>query len=214
MQRSDNIGALAKATAQAQGKMKAAAKDSANPFFKSKYADLASIWEACRDALAESGLAVFQPARTEGAKVTVTTLLAHADGEWLSEDLTVTAKEESPQAIGSAITYARRYGLAAMVGVAPEDDDGEMAHSRDTPTTKQERPPAAPRPPIKTPEEGVADVVKKRRMLTAQRINKSGVKFERFVADALGAAKSSDKWTEDDLDKLEAQLAQTEDVKF
>src|SRR5512145_916936 len=98
--------------------MKGAAKDSANPFFKSKYADLASVWDACRDALADAGLAVFQPAKAEGAKVSVTTLLAHESGEWMADELTVTAKEESRQAVGSAITYARRYGLASMVGVA------------------------------------------------------------------------------------------------
>jgi hypothetical protein len=130
MHTSEQINELATALARAQGEIKGAAKDSANPFFKAKYADLASVWDACRAALTKNGLSVTQTATADGARVSVETRLLHASGQWLGDALTVSAKEESPQAIGSAITYARRYGLAAITGVAPEDDDGEAAQAR------------------------------------------------------------------------------------
>jgi hypothetical protein len=141
MERSESINELATALAVAQGVIEGAAKDSANPFFKSKYADLASVWDAIRAPLAENGLSVLQLPSAEGPKVTITTMLAHKSGQWIQSALTVTAKEDTPQAVGSAITYARRYALQSVVGVAPEDDDGERAQGRDTPTQK-----AAPKP--------------------------------------------------------------------
>ena len=156
MERSETINALAAALAAAQGKIENASKDSANPYFRSRYADLASIWDAIRGPLSEHGLAVVQPVRVEGSSVTVTTLLAHASGQWISSDLTMTAqrqmkdgggweKLDSPQAIGSCITYARRYALAAMAGVAPEDDDGEGAQGlRQEQQQRQAPAPSAP----------------------------------------------------------------------
>ena len=130
MNSSNSIGNLAKALSAAQGELKGAVKDANNPFFKSKYADLSSVWEACRAALAKNNIAVIQAPRANGATVSVTTVLAHESGEWAAEDLTATAKDDSPQSVGSTITYLRRYGLASMVGVAPEDDDAESAQPR------------------------------------------------------------------------------------
>jgi hypothetical protein len=124
---SSSLGSLAGALAKAQGEMEAASKANINPHFKSKYADLASVWDACRLPLSKHGLAVLQPVRADGPKVTITTLLVHASGEWISESLTMTAQQNTPQAVGSAITYGRRYGLSAMVGIAPDDDDGNAA---------------------------------------------------------------------------------------
>ena len=132
IRRSDSIAQLAAALAAAQGQMAGAAKDSVNPHFQSRYADLASVWDACREALSKNGLAVMQPVSTDGhQRVTVTTILAHKSGEWVERDLILTAQQATPQAVGSAITYGRRYGLGAMVGVAPEDDDAEAAEGRD-----------------------------------------------------------------------------------
>jgi hypothetical protein len=125
--RSASIAALAAALAKAQGEMEGAAKGNTNPHFKSKYADLASVWDACRGPLAKNGLAVLQPVSADGARVTVTTILAHSSGDWIEESLTMTAQQNTPQGVGSAITYGRRYGLASMVGIAPEDDDGNAA---------------------------------------------------------------------------------------
>lgn len=153
---SEGINELAAALAKAQGAIRGAAKDTANTFFKSKYADLASVWEACRGPLTENGLSVVQLPSAEGAKVTVTTMLAHASGQSITGHLTASAKDDSPQAVGSAITYLRRYGLQSMVGVAPEDDDGEAAQGRGQ--HQQERkangngghhePPAPPKRPV------------------------------------------------------------------
>lgn len=126
---SQTIGKLADALAKAQAEMEGASKDSTNPHFKSKYADLAAVRDACRP-LAKHGIAHLQPTKADGARVTVTTMLIHSSGEWIAEDLTLTAGQATPQAVGSAITYGRRYGLAAMVGIAPEDDDGEAAEGR------------------------------------------------------------------------------------
>lgn len=120
---------IAAALAAAQSEMTGAAKDAKNPHFGNKYADLASVVDACRP-LSKHGIAILQPTSADGNKVTVRTLLIHSSGEWVSSDLTMTAKDASPQAIGSAITYGRRYGLMAMVGIAPEDDDGEAAEGR------------------------------------------------------------------------------------
>lgn len=128
--KSESIKELATALSKAQAEIKGASKDTQNMYFKSRYADLASVWDACRDALTKNGLAVSQFPSADGPKVTVETILMHESGEWISRDLTITAKEDSPQAIGSAVTYARRYALAAVAGVAPEDDDGEAAEGR------------------------------------------------------------------------------------
>lgn len=144
--RSASIAALAGALAKAQGAMEGAAKGNVNPHFKSKYADLASVWDACRDPLSKNGLAILQPVKADGAKVTVTTLLVHSSGEWVEESLTMTAAQNTPQGVGSAITYGRRYGLASMVGIAPEDDDGNAASQpqgrRQQPEDEDQREPA------------------------------------------------------------------------
>jgi hypothetical protein len=131
MSRSESITGLAGALAKAQGEMRGASKDTTNPHFRSRYADLASVWEACREALTKHGIAVSQLPSADGPQVTVTTLLMHASGEWLSGELTVVAMDAKPQSVGSALTYARRYALSAMVGEAPEDDDGEAAQGRE-----------------------------------------------------------------------------------
>ncbi len=129
--RSAEIGKLAAALAKAQAQMSHAEKGNVNPHFKSRYADLASVWEACRSALTSNELAILQPVSTNEQRVTVTTLLVHSSGEWVSEALTMTALQNTPQAVGSTITYGRRYGLSSMVGVAPDDDDGNAASGRD-----------------------------------------------------------------------------------
>lgn len=140
MNRSDSIAALSAALAKAQSEMAGAAKDKTNPHFKSAYADLASVWEACRTALTKNGMAILQPVSAEDAKVTVTTILTHSSGEWISGELTMTAQQNTPQGIGSCITYARRYALSAMVGVAPEDDDGNAASAKNGQNSAQSMP--------------------------------------------------------------------------
>jgi len=132
MTTSEQIQELAAALSKAQGEMAGAKKDAANPFFKSKYADLASVWEACRGPLSKHGLAVLQSPHVDGVRVELDTLLTHASGQWIRGTVSATAKDDSPQALGSAITYLRRYALQSFVGVAPEDDDAEAAQGRQT----------------------------------------------------------------------------------
>ena len=127
---SEQINELAAALSKAQASITGALKDSANPFFKSKYADLASCWDACRKQLTDNGLSVIQTTDIVSDTVVVRTTLAHSSGQWVSGILPVKTKDESPQAQGSGITYARRYALAAIVGLAQIDDDAEAAQGR------------------------------------------------------------------------------------
>jgi hypothetical protein len=128
MEQSEQIDKLATALAKAQSEVEGAKKDSANPHFKSKYADLASVWLACREALTKNGLAIIQgPGRTENGVMSMTTQLVHASGQWVRETMSIPLQKQDAQGYGSATTYARRYALAAFVGVSPEDDDGNAA---------------------------------------------------------------------------------------
>lgn len=126
---SPEIGELAAALAKAQGQIKEAKRDRENPFFKSSYADLGSVWEACREALSSNGLAVIQTLSGYGK---LRTTLAHSSGQWIVSLYPINPVKDDPQGLGSAVTYARRYAMAAIVGVAPagEDDDAERAQGR------------------------------------------------------------------------------------
>jgi len=128
---SDNIADLAAALSKAQAQVKGAIKDASNPHFKSSYADLASVWDACREAITANGLSIVQaPSSGVDGVVCVTTRLLHSSGQWMEEALCCKPMKNDAQGVGSVITYLRRYSLAAMVGVAPEDDDGEGAVGR------------------------------------------------------------------------------------
>lgn len=126
---SESIKELAAALAKAQGEIGHANKDRLNPAFKARYADLASVLDACRDALATNSLAVMQPVSVAPGIVSVTTRIVHASGEWAECTIDIAPADMRAHAIGSAITYGRRYGLSSMVGVAPDDDDGNAASS-------------------------------------------------------------------------------------
>lgn len=132
MLKSEQINELSAALAKAQGQIEGAKKSSSNPFFKSKYADLAECWNTCREALTANEISVIQMPEeiNENGRLNITTMLAHSSGQYISSTLTMTVTKLDPQAIGSAITYGRRYALAAMVGLAQEDDDGEEAMAR------------------------------------------------------------------------------------
>lgn len=145
MNTSEQINELATALSKAQAAMSGAKKDSTNPHFKSAYADLASVWEACRDAITKQGLSVVQSPRLvsagEGAWIIeLETRLLHTSGQWLSDAIAVPLGQPTPQGVGSAVTYCRRYALAAFLGVAPEDDDAEGAMGRTMPSASQSHP--------------------------------------------------------------------------
>lgn len=143
MTHSESIQELATALAKAQAKIKGATKDSANPYFKSKYADLTSVWEACRAAITAEGLSILQTPRLAPPMadslpwtVEIETALLHSSGQWMRDTLGIPIEKIDAQGVGSAITYGRRYALAAFVGVAPEDDDGNAAVGSGKPAAK------------------------------------------------------------------------------
>lgn len=136
-QHSETVGKLFESLAKAQGKIESALKDKKNPFFKSSYADLTSIWDACRSPLSENGLAIIQTVEGTKAEPFLVTWLGHASGEWIKSKLPLLVMKQDPQALGSAITYARRYALSAIVGVCSDDDDGEKAMARNAKPAKE-----------------------------------------------------------------------------
>lgn len=115
------------ALAAAQAQMGKAIKDANNPAFRSKYADLASVMDACLPALNANGVAVYQPTIDDETGRFVETILAHESGETIKCRVPLIVQKNDMQGYGSAVTYARRYGLMCMAGIAPEDDDGNAA---------------------------------------------------------------------------------------
>lgn len=129
MRTSEEINEVAAALAQAQGVLRPAVKDAVNPAYKSKYADLAAVWEACREALPQFGLAVIQDVANLDGDVAVTTRITHKTGQWIElGPLLVPMARPDAHGLGSAISYGKRYALSAALGVvADEDDDGNAA---------------------------------------------------------------------------------------
>lgn len=128
MNQSEQINELAAALSKAQSEIQPALKDSVNPFFKSKYADLSSVWNACKEPLTKNGLSVLQTMDQKEGQLVLLTTLAHSSGQWIRSCLPILSAKQDAQSIGSAITYMRRYSLAALVGVTTdEDDDGNAA---------------------------------------------------------------------------------------
>jgi hypothetical protein len=124
------INELAAALAKAQAAINPAARESENPHLRSRYADLASVWEACRKALTDHGLSVVQMPEPLDGGVALRTTLLHTSGQSITGLLPLAFDPGKMQSLGSAITYARRYSLAAMVGVvSEEDDDGHQAQA-------------------------------------------------------------------------------------
>lgn len=141
MNKSESISILAASLIKAQKEIGGAKKDAKNPFFHSTYADLGAVMEACKNALNDNGIVVLQPIGSDEIGVYVETVLLHESGEFISDRMRISVKEENnPQAQGSAITYARRYSLQSMVFIPAEDDDGESAMKRSS------TPPVKPQP--------------------------------------------------------------------
>jgi hypothetical protein len=133
------VHALYAALAKAQGEMTGATKDAKNPHFKSQYATLASVVDVVRGPLSRHGIAWVQTVACEANTVSVETWLHHSSGGSLGCGVLVaSAKDSSPQAIGSTLTYLRRYSLMAALGVPAEDDDGESAQPRVQPIAPRE----------------------------------------------------------------------------
>lgn len=147
---------ISKALLEAQKEMGNALKESKNPFFKSSYADLNSIREACMPSLNKHGIVVLQPTAFIDGKNFIKTILLHESGESM-ESLTeiVYSKQNDAQSQGSGITYARRYGLQSFVNVGAEDDDGNKASQ-----AKKEEPPKQKAPLLATKIDDVNKALK------------------------------------------------------
>lgn len=131
MNKSEQINELASALNKAQAEMGGAVKDSSNPFFKSKYADLASVIEACKDELTKHGLSISQLVTSdEQGRSYVETVLMHSSGQWIASKMLLHLAKTDMQGLGSAISYARRYSLQSILNIPAVDDDGESAVER------------------------------------------------------------------------------------
>jgi hypothetical protein len=124
MKTSESIKTITPAFLEAQKKIKVAVKNAENNFFHNKYADLSAVIDACKKQLNDNGISVMQP--IDG--MSVETILIHTSGEWMSSLTPIVCKSQNdPQALGSAISYSRRYGLQSMVLIPADDDDGNSA---------------------------------------------------------------------------------------
>jgi hypothetical protein len=125
--KSEQINELVAALINVQKELKAVNKDAENPFFKSQYATLTAVWEAIREPLTKNNLTVIQTTKEAKDGVLLVTTLAHISGQYIQGELFMKPKEFTAQGVGSCITYARRYALAAILGVTQDDDDGNGA---------------------------------------------------------------------------------------
>jgi hypothetical protein len=154
MKTSESINKIAAALLAAQKEMGDATKGAKNPFFKSNYADLNAVREAAIPVLNDAGITVLQPTINTDGRNFVRTLLLHESGEFLSSDTEIVcAKQNDPQAHGSGISYARRYGLQAFLNIGAVDDDGEAAMGREPKSPAKKAPPAEAKAaaPVETP---------------------------------------------------------------
>jgi len=162
---SKSVGEIAGALSKTQGAMSGAFKDKSNPFFKSKYADLEAVWGVVREPLAANDLSVVQYVSKDGK--TMVTHLFHKSGEWMKGYWPFTPSKQDAQGMGAAGTYARRFGLAAILGIVQTDDDGHTAADRckhcgktektEEESAKQSSPTSSksnksPKPKISTPQ--------------------------------------------------------------
>ncbi|ABR91440.1 Hypothetical protein mma_2226 [Janthinobacterium sp. Marseille] len=128
MKTSESVKQLAPALLAAQKAITFASKDSTNPHFKNKYADLPAVVEAIKEALNNAGIVFIQtPSPSTANTLELTTRLMHESGEWLEDTATIPLPKNDPQGYGSALTYGRRYALAAITGLYQDDDDGNGA---------------------------------------------------------------------------------------
>ncbi len=141
MRSSENLNEIATALAKAQGAIINPGKDSTNPHFQSRYADLAAGLNAIRASLSSNGIAIVQATSMDGDVMMLETRLTHSSGQWIASDYPVCKFPTKHQEAGSALTYARRYSLFSMVGIAGDDDDGNEASKDATPAPQRKAAP-------------------------------------------------------------------------
>jgi len=142
MNKSETIAELSSALNKAQSEMSGAKKTAKNPFFKSNYANLEEVIHCIKEPFADNGLSFMQFPVTSDGFAGVETVILHSSGEWISGEFMLKCAKNDPQGMGSAITYAKRYGLQGACGIPSEDDDGNAATAK--PVAKK----AAPEKPI------------------------------------------------------------------
>lgn len=209
MQKSSDVDKLYEALAKAQGDMKAAVMDAKNPHFGSKYATLSAIQDAYRTPLSKQGLAVIQMVESDGSVYEITTTLGHSSGQWISSQFKLLVDKQTMQGLGSAITYARRYAVSAMVGiVSDEDDDGNVASQKQQPRPAARKLPEAsgtivPGGAIATnpKNEAPADLAQIKRIASIREDKKIGVQvFVKYLKDVYGVdSKTMRRWQADEI---------------
>jgi len=177
--KSESIAALSAALAKAQAEIENASKTANNPHFKSKYADLAEVLNTVRPVMSRHGIAIVQMPSFDSGLARVETLMTHNSGEWISNICSAPVSKQDAQGVGSAITYLRRYSLAAFAGIAQEDDDANAAvGQRQAPApTKPAEKPALPDDRFRAACDAIAagktsvQIVRSRYALTAEQDN-------------------------------------------
>jgi hypothetical protein len=191
MNKSEQINELASALAKVQANLKPAPFDATNPFFKSKYASLGSVIEVAK-VLSEHGLSYSQMPVSDGWNIGVENILMHESGQWISQTLLVPMDTDSKnpvQEAGKIITYARRYGLASMLGIySDEDNDGNDPKAHNVPerkTSVPERQPTADRPyaPVQL-KERLAEIAKTQKDANEKQMALLARKLEEELGDA------------------------------
>lgn len=218
--KSESIANLVKALSALQGELKDADKNALNPHFKSKYADLSEVLGNLRPLLAKNQLALSQFPSFENGIVSVTSLLAHASGEWIESTASAPATKQDVQGVGSAITYLKRYSAAAIVGMASadQDDDGNSVSTiqkvENKPIVKQEvkdfRPQTVDAAKIETIIQGYA------KALVIAGISEAQVNDKIEIARAVSKEKPFDAFSKEYGDKIVKlkSMVKTEDIPF
>lgn len=141
MKTSPTLAKIAPSLLAAQAEITWATKDSTNPHFKNRYADLQSVIEAIKPTLNKNGIFFSQhPTPSDAGTLGLTTILLHSSGEWIEDTAIIPLPKNDPQGYGSAMTYGRRYGLAAICGLFQSDDDGEAAKPAQMPVRDTQSP--------------------------------------------------------------------------
>lgn len=147
---SEEINELADALSKAQGLIDGASKDATNPFHKSRYADLHSVISCAKEPLAANNLSVVQQCQVIEGQTCLVTMLMHKSGQWVKSVMPLVTTKTDAQSMGALLTYYRRYGYSALIGISAVDDDGESAMDRKPPvreSANKEKPVEAPKPP-------------------------------------------------------------------
>lgn len=198
--KSESIAELAKALVAVQKEMPKLTKNADNPFFKSKYVDLATVMESMLPILSKNGLAITQFVSHIDGQSSLTTTLIHESGEFMSATMPLLLPKNDPQGQGSAITYARRYGAMSALGiVADEDDDGNKAAR----SYQQSQVVAYPKPPTRKEREAKITPLDEKRSAIIHEFWDSGItdhkEMKSFIRKGIGKDQVT---TEEEADKV------------